>query len=98
MIGAIAGSDELKIFETELIRDMIDYKWQEFANSKHKMFKDDHKSKFESQDVPVNRTKITLFISKSFVVAIRLNHEEVKEKIVDSNLPWTSVYKGPTRM
>ena len=27
LIGAIAQSDELEIFKTELIRDMVDYKW-----------------------------------------------------------------------
>jgi hypothetical protein len=36
LIGAIAGSDELSIFETDLIKDMVDYKWQEFAQSKHR--------------------------------------------------------------
>ena len=31
LITAIAESDELKIFESEVVREMIDYKWEKFA-------------------------------------------------------------------
>lgn len=31
LITAIAESEELKIFETEVVREMIDYKWEKFA-------------------------------------------------------------------
>jgi len=31
LITAIAESDELKIFESEVVREMIDYKWDKFA-------------------------------------------------------------------
>jgi hypothetical protein len=31
LITAIAESEELKIFETEVVREMIDYKWDKFA-------------------------------------------------------------------
>lgn len=32
-MDAIAGSDEIEIFETECVKDLIDYKWDAFANS-----------------------------------------------------------------
>ncbi len=31
LITAIAESEELKIFESEVVREMIDYKWEKFA-------------------------------------------------------------------
>ena len=31
IITGIANSEELKIFETETVKDMIDYKWEKFA-------------------------------------------------------------------
>ena len=35
LMGAIQDSDELEIFETELVKDLIDYKWQRFAQKQH---------------------------------------------------------------
>ena len=35
LIDALAESDELSIFETELIKDLIDFKWQQFAFRYH---------------------------------------------------------------
>ena len=34
-MGAIQDSDELEIFETELVKDLIDYKWETFAKKQH---------------------------------------------------------------
>jgi hypothetical protein len=31
LIEAVAGSEELGIFKTDMIKDMIDYKWNTFA-------------------------------------------------------------------
>ena len=31
IIDAVSNSDELEIFETDMIRDMIDYKWKTYA-------------------------------------------------------------------
>ena len=36
-MDAIAGSDELSIFHTDLIIDMIDYKWEKYALPKHRI-------------------------------------------------------------
>jgi hypothetical protein len=36
-MDAIAGSDELSIFHTDLIIDMIDYKWETYALPKHRI-------------------------------------------------------------
>jgi hypothetical protein len=33
IMNAIAGSEELEIFKTDLIKDMIDYKWNAFAQT-----------------------------------------------------------------
>lgn len=35
IMDAIADSEELGIFKTELIKDMVDYKWQTYAQSQH---------------------------------------------------------------
>jgi len=35
-MSAIADSTELSIFETDLIRDMIDYKWLAYAANMHR--------------------------------------------------------------
>lgn len=32
IMEAIANSDELEIFTTEAVQDLIDYKWQAYAN------------------------------------------------------------------
>ena len=32
LMEAIANSEELEIFDTEAVRDLIDYKWQAYAN------------------------------------------------------------------
>jgi hypothetical protein len=37
IMNAIASSEELEIFKTELIKDMIDYKWQAFAQNTHRI-------------------------------------------------------------
>jgi hypothetical protein len=31
LITAIADSEELEIFKTEVVREFIDYKWEKFA-------------------------------------------------------------------
>ena len=31
LIDALAESDELSMFETELIKDLIDFKWKQFG-------------------------------------------------------------------
>ena len=36
-MDVIAGSDELSIFHTDLIVDMIDYKWEKYALAKHRI-------------------------------------------------------------
>lgn len=36
LMGAISESDELQIYETDLIMDMIDYKWDKFAGTQHR--------------------------------------------------------------
>lgn len=35
LMDAVANSDELGIFKTDLIKDMIDYKWNTFARRQH---------------------------------------------------------------
>jgi hypothetical protein len=35
IMNAIAGSQEISIFQTDLIKDMIDYKWKAFAQTRH---------------------------------------------------------------
>jgi uncharacterized Rmd1/YagE family protein len=35
LVEALANSDELSVFETDVVRDIIDFKWKEFANSVH---------------------------------------------------------------
>lgn len=35
LINAIAGSDEMELFKTELIKDLIDFKWEKFARRQH---------------------------------------------------------------
>jgi len=34
-MDAVSNSEELEIFETDTIRDMIDYKWETFAKRQH---------------------------------------------------------------
>ena len=36
LIGAISESEELRIFETDLIREVIDFKWDAFAAKQHR--------------------------------------------------------------
>jgi hypothetical protein len=33
LIDAIANSNELEIFKTKVVRDVIDYKWNRFAHT-----------------------------------------------------------------
>jgi hypothetical protein len=33
LIDAIANSDELEIFKTKLVQDVIKYKWERFAHT-----------------------------------------------------------------
>merc|ERR1712238_260360 len=35
LMNAVADSDELSIFTTDMIMDMIDYKWESFAKTQH---------------------------------------------------------------
>lgn len=35
LMDAIANSNELAIYETDSVRDMIDYKWKTFAKRMH---------------------------------------------------------------
>lgn len=35
IMDAVASSEELPIFETEMIMDMIDYKWRTYARRQH---------------------------------------------------------------
>jgi len=35
IMNAVANSDELRIFETDMIKEMIDYKWTSFARNIH---------------------------------------------------------------
>ena len=35
LMNAIAGSEELEIFKSKLIKDLIDYKWNTFAQAQH---------------------------------------------------------------
>lgn len=35
LMDAIANSDELEIFNTALVRDVVDFKWENFAGSIH---------------------------------------------------------------
>lgn len=35
LMDAVANSDELAIFETDMVRDMIDYKWRTYARRQH---------------------------------------------------------------
>ena len=35
LMDAVASSNELAIFETDMIRDMIDYKWRTYAKRQH---------------------------------------------------------------
>ena len=35
-MGAISESDELSIYNTDLIMDMADYKWEKFACNQHR--------------------------------------------------------------
>lgn len=35
IIDAVSNSDELAIFETDSIRDMVDYKWKTYARKQH---------------------------------------------------------------
>lgn len=37
LINAISNSNELAIFQTELVKDVLDYKWQAFASRTHMM-------------------------------------------------------------
>ena len=86
LFGQVSFSLDLYI---QSVRNIRNHDIYQFANSKHKMFKDDHKCKLQCQDVPVNRTQVTLLISKSLVVTIRLKRsEKVKEKLHNSTLPF----------
>ena len=35
LMEAIANCDELEIFETDAVKDLIDYKWSSYASSIH---------------------------------------------------------------
>ena len=35
LMEAIANSDELAVFETDAVKDLIDYKWSAYASSIH---------------------------------------------------------------
>ena len=35
LMNAVAGSDQMEIFQTDLIKDMVDYKWETFAQRQH---------------------------------------------------------------
>jgi len=37
LIDAIANSDELEIFHTDVIMDMVEFKWKQFALGQHKV-------------------------------------------------------------
>lgn len=34
-MDAIANSNELSIFTTDLVKDLVDYKWEKYALAKH---------------------------------------------------------------
>lgn len=36
LMGAISESDELEIYKTDLIQDMVEYKWDKFAGAQHR--------------------------------------------------------------
>ena len=37
LMGAIANSDEIDIFETSVVKDAVDFKWAAFAMASHRM-------------------------------------------------------------
>jgi len=37
LMGAIAGSEEISIFETEVVKDAVDFKWETFAMASHRV-------------------------------------------------------------
>ena len=52
--------------------DVWDQDVDQFTDTKHHVLEDDHEGKLESEDLPVNRSEHTELISKSSVVAFRL--------------------------
>ena len=52
--------------------DVRDQDVDQFTDTKHHVLEDDHEGKLESEDLPVNRSEHTELISKSSVVAFRL--------------------------
>ena len=72
LLGQISFPLYLDVKSVRYVRNHNIY---QFANAKYKMFKYYDKSKFEGEDVPMNRSKISFFISKTLVVAIRLEHK-----------------------
>ena len=53
-----------------------------FADSEDEMFKDDDESKFQCEDVPVDRCQVSLFVSETLVVTVRLEWKDVKQRKV----------------
>ena len=37
LMGAIANSEELEIFETKVVMDTVDFKWSTFAMASHRL-------------------------------------------------------------
>ena len=51
----------------------------QLADTKHNVLKDDHKGKLDSQNLPVNRSEISLIISEASVKTFRLKFKMIRK-------------------
>ena len=68
-LGQVSLSLDLDV---ETGGDIRDQKVDQFADTKHHVLEDNHKGKLESENLPVDRGEHTKLVSKSSVVAFRL--------------------------
>ena len=69
LLGQVSLSLDLDV---QTGRDIRHQDVDQFTDTKHHVLEDDHEGKLESEDLPVNRSEYTELISKSSVVAFRL--------------------------
>ena len=69
LLGKISFSFD---FDIQRFWDIRHHDVNQLAHAKHKMLENDHKSKLECQNVPVDWSEVSLLITESFVVTFRL--------------------------
>ena len=68
-LGQVSLSLDLDV---ETGGDVWDQDVDQFTDTEHHVLEDDHKGKLESENLPVNGSEHTELVSKSSVVALRL--------------------------